>query len=235
MTDQHLSSQYENELHVVSAQLIELGQRVDKQIFQAIDALAHSNAEGARQVLAAEAAVNALEVEIDHEITSIIARRQPTARDLRLLMAISKASSNLERVGNEADRMAHKVLAFIGRGAPGALPLQKLSAAAKLKTDLLNRALKAFAQLDLPAAVAVIKEYELGYGVVDELVGQLVNDLIENPRKTSSCLEVISLAKSLELIVDHAKHIAELVIYVVHGADVRHTPVEQIESLVKQG
>jgi phosphate transport system protein len=83
--------------------------------------------------------------------------------------------------------------------------------------------------------VAVIKEYELGYGVVDELVGQLVNDLIENPRKPSSCLEVICLAKSLGLIVDHAKHIAELVIYVVHGAEVRHTPVEQIESLVKQG
>lgn len=148
-------------------------------------------------------------------------------------MAISKASSNLERVENEADRMAHKVLAFIGRGAPGALPLQKLSTAAKLTTDLLSHALEAFAQLDLAAAVAVIKENELGYREVDELVGQLVNDLIENPRKTSLCVELISLAKSLELIVDHAKHIAELVIYVVHGADVRHTPVEQIESLVK--
>jgi phosphate transport system protein len=233
MTDKHFSSQFENELKVASAQLIELGRLTDKQIFQAIDALAHFDAEGARQVLAMETSVNALEIGIDHEVTSIIAKRQPAARDLRLLMAISKASSNLERVGNEAERMAHKVLALIGRGAPGDLPSQRLSAAAKLTTDLLTNALEAFAQLDLAAAVAVIKENELGYKEVDELVGQLVNCLIESPRKTSFCVELISLAKSLELIVDHAKHIAELVIYVVQGADVRHTPIEQIESLVK--
>ena len=232
MTDQHLSSQYESELQVVSAQLIKLGQLIDDQIFQAIDALVRSDATGARQVIATETAVNALEIQIDHEITSIIARRQPAARDLRLLMAISKASSNLERVGNEADRMANKVLALIDRGTPGTLPLHKLSAAAKLTTDLLGNALQAFAQLDLTAAVAVIKENKFGYKEVDELVGHLVNCLIENPRMTSYCVELVSLSKSLELIVDHAKHIAELVIYVVQGSDVRHTPADQIESLV---
>lgn len=117
MTDQHLSSQYEIELHAVSTQLVELGQLIDDQIFQTIEALVNSDATGARQVIETETAVNALEIQIDHEISSIIARRQPAARDLRLLMAISKASSNLERVGNEADRMANKVLALIGSPA----------------------------------------------------------------------------------------------------------------------
>lgn len=233
MTDQHLSSQYENELHVVSAQLVELGQLIDGQIFQTIEALVHSDPAGARQVIETETAVNALEIQIDHEIASIIARRQPAARDLRLLIAISKASSNLERVGNEADRMANKVLALIGNGAPGGLPLHKLSEAAKLTTDLLGNALQAFARLDMAASVAVIKENKLGYKEVDELVAHLVTCLIESPRKTSYCLELISLSKSLEMIVDHAKHIAELVIYVVQGADVRHAPIDQIESLVK--
>lgn len=233
MTDQHLSSQYENELHVVSAQLVELGQLIDDQIFQTIEALVNSDATGARQVIETETVVNALEIQIDHEIASIIARRQPAARDLRLLMAISKASSNLERVGNEADRMANKVLALIDHGATGVLPLHKLSEAAKLTTDVLGIALQAFARLDMAAAVAVIKENKLGYKEVDELVADLVICLIESPRKTSYCLELISLSKSLEMIVDHAKHIAELVIYVVQGADVRHTPIEQIESLVK--
>jgi phosphate transport system protein len=233
MTDKHLSSQYEKELHVVSVRLIQLGRQVDAQIVQAIEALVHSDADGARQVLTAEAEVNALEVEIDHEITSIIAKRQPAARDLRLLMAISKASSNLERVGNEADRMARKVLKLIGSGASGSLPLKELSVAAKLATGLLGKALEAFAQLDLAAAVDVIKNDGTGYKEVDEFIHKLVNRMIENPRLTSSCVELISLAKSLELIVDHARHVAELVIYVVQGADVRHTSVAQIESLVQ--
>jgi phosphate transport system protein len=233
MTDKHFSSQYENELHVVSARLSELGRQVDGQICKAIDALAHFDARGAQQVLAAEAEVNALEVEIDHEITSIIAKRQPAARDLRLLMAMSKVSSNLERVGNEADKMAHKVLGLIGVGSPGALPVQELSVAAKLATGLLSKALEAFAQHDLAAAVAVIKEDRLRSREVDALVQQLVSRMIEIPRLTSFCVELISLAKSLELIVDHAKHIAEQVIYVAQGGDVRHTPVEQIELLLK--
>lgn len=232
MTEKHFSSQFDNELQLVSTQLNELGRKVDAQISQIVEALLHFDVISVRQVLAAEADVNALESEIDHEITNIIARRQPAARDLRLLMAMSKVSSNLERVGNEADRMAHRVLTLIDRGTRGAWPTQELSVLAKLTTGLLGTALEAFAQLDLAAAVAVIKEDNLRSSQVDALVHQLVNRMIEIPRMTTLCVEVISLAKSLELVVDHAKHIAELVIYVVQGADVRHTPVEQIESLV---
>jgi phosphate transport system protein len=233
MTDKHFSSQYENELHVVSARLIELGCRVDDQIRQSFDALSHFDSKGAQQVLTAEAEVNALENEIDHDITSIIAKRQPAARDLRLLMAISKAAGSLERVGNEADRIAHKVLALIGGGAPGSLPLLEFSLVVEFATGLLSKALEAFAQHDLAGAIAVMKVDRLRSVEVDALIYKQVNRIIEFPRMISFCVDLISLAKSLELIVDHARHIAELVIYVEQGSDVRHTPIEQIESLLK--
>jgi phosphate transport system protein len=223
MTDKHFSMQFENELHVVSAQLIELGKQVDDQICQTIEALALFDAEGARRVLDAEAKVNALEADIDREITSIIARRQPAARDLRLLMAISKASGCLERVGNEADKMSRKALKLIDNAARRSSPPQELRELTRLTTDLLRTALDAFARQDLGSAVAIMKEDQLVYSEIDALVHQLVNHMIDVPHTISFCVELISLAKSHELIVDHAIHIAELVAYVVQGTDVSHT------------
>ena len=233
MTDKHFSSQFENELHVVSAALMALGQRVDDQVCQTIEALSHFDAEGARRVLDTEATVNALEADIDHEITSIIARRQPAARDLRLLMAISKASGCLERVGNEADKMSRKVLKLIDKAARRSPPPQELRELTRLTTDLMRAALDAFARQDLGRALLVMKEDQLVYKEVDTLVHQLVSHMIEGPHTISFCVELISLAKSHELIVDHARHIAELVVYVVQGTDVHHTPVEQIKPLVE--
>ncbi len=232
MTDKHFSSQFENELHVVSAQLTELGRQVDDQVCQAIEALSHFDAEGARRVLAAEAAVNALEADIDQEIATIIARRQPAARDLRLLMAMSKASGCLERVGNEADKMSHKVLKLIQIAAKYSAPQHQLSALTHLATGLMRAALDAFARQDLAAALAVMKEDQPVQKEIDQLVHRLVDNMIETPHTISFCVELIALAKSHELIVDHAKHIAELVIYVVKGSDVHHTPAEQIKALI---
>ena len=232
MTDKHFSSQFENELHVVSAQLIELGRLVDAQICQTMEALSRFDAGVAQQVLADEAQVNGLEAEIDHEITTIIARRQPAARDLRLLMAISKASGSLERVGNEADKMARKVINLVRGAGKRISPPQELDQATRVATGLLRAALEAFARLDLAAAMEVLKEDDPVYQEVEALVQTLIVAMIEKPHKISINVELIALVKSLELILDHAKHIAELVVYVVQGADVRHTPVEQIESLL---
>lgn len=232
MTDKHYSSQFEHELQVASAQLIELGQRVEAQISQTIVALTRFDIDGARTVLEAEAQVNELEALIDQEVTSIIARRQPAARDLRLVMAISKASGSLERVGNEAERMARRVLALIHRNPLHAVLSPELRAAADLSTGLLRKALDAFSRLDTAQALAVMKEDDPGHKEVDALVSHLVQRMIDVPQTITLSVELISIAKSLELIVDHAKHIAELVIYVAQGADVRHTPVEQIESLI---
>jgi len=233
MSDKHLSSQFDDDFRVLLARLNELELLVDGQICQAIDALLGLNSKGAQRVLATEVEVNALEKEIDHEITRIIAKRQPVALDLRLLMAISKTSSNLERIGNETDKMARKVMSLIQSRSPRGLPTHELRLAANLSTELLRRAMKAFSQLNVTEAIAVMKEQELGHVEFDEFVAKLIKSMMENLKATSYCVELISLAKSLELIADHAKHIAEQVIYVVAGADVRHKPIEQIESVVK--
>ncbi|MEI7515459.1 MAG: phosphate signaling complex protein PhoU [Betaproteobacteria bacterium] len=228
MSDKHLSSQFDDDFRVLLARLNELGLLVDGQICRAIDALLGLDSKGAQRVLATEAEVNALEVEIDYEITSIIAKRQPVALDLRLLMAISKSSTNLERIGNETDKIARKVLLLIQSRSPRGLPTHELRLAANLSTELLRRAMKAFSLLNVTEAMAVMKEQELGHMEFDEFVGKLIKSMMENLNATSYCVELISLAKSLELITDHAKHIAELVIYVVAGTNVHQTPIDQI-------
>lgn len=231
MIEKHFSSQFENELDVVSARLTELERQVDAQIGQIIDALTHSDVAGANHALTAEAEVNALEIDIDHEITSIIAKRQPVARDLRLLMAISKVAGNLERVGKETDRMAHQVLTLVHSTASYALPSQELCAAADFATVQLREALAAFSRLDLPGAVALMKNCDAGHREMEALVRKLIDLMIESPQKISFCVELIYMTRSLELIVDNARHIAEQVIYVVQGADVRQTSMAQTEPL----
>ena len=233
MSDKHLSSQFDSELGAVSSRVMELGGLVESQIRQAIYALSEFSVEVANQVTAAEDKVNAMEVEIDRDLTSIIARRQPTARDLRLLIAISKATNNLERVGDEAEKIARMVLSIIGSGTPRALPSRELRVAADLASGLLRKALDAFARLDTTAALAILKEDDLIDQEFDGFVRKLITYMMEDPRTISPSLDLLFLAKAIERIGDHAKNIAEFIIYVVKGADVRHTTMEQIESAVK--
>ena len=145
MTEKHLSSQFDSGLNSVSTRVMELGGLVESQIQHAIYALAHFNLESVAQVEALEQRVNTMEVEIDHELSTIIARRQPTARDLRLLIAFSKATANLERMGDEAHKMARMVQAIIESGAARQLPTMDLRVAADLASGLLRKALDAFA------------------------------------------------------------------------------------------
>ena len=233
MPEKHLSTQFDSELTSVSSQVMEMGGLVESQIRQAIYSLAQFNQEAAEQVSANESRVNSMEVEIDHALSSIIARRQPTARDLRLLMAISKTTANLERVGDEAEKIARMVRSIIQSGAPRSLPSLELRVAADLASGLLNKALDAFARLDVTAAVAILKEDDLIDQEFDGFVRKLVTYMMEDPRTISPSLDLLFLAKAIERIGDHAKNIAEFIIYVVKGEDVRHSSMEKIESLVR--
>lgn len=233
MPEKHLSTQFDSELSAVSTRVMELGGLVESQIRLAIYALSQFSTEVADQVTATEARVNAMEVEIDRELSSIIARRQPTARDLRLLIAISKATANLERVGDEAEKIARMVRSIINSGAPRALPSMELRVAADLASSLLRKSLDAFARLDTSAAVSILKEDDLIDQEFDGFVRKLVTYMMEDPRMISPSLDLLFLAKAIERIGDHAKNIAELIIYIVKGTDVRHTSMEQIESAVK--
>src|SRR5574343_549737 len=233
MPEKHLSTQFDSELNSVSSRVMELGGLVESQIRQAIYALSQFSMEAVEQVASIEQRVNAMEVEIDHELSSIIARRQPTARDLRLLIAFSKATANLERMGDEANRMARMVKSIIESGASRLLPTSDLRVAADLASGLLRKALDAFARLDTHAAVAILKEDDLIDKEFDNFVRVLITYMVEDPRMISPSLDLLFLAKAIERVGDHAKNIAELIIYIVKGADVRHASIDEIETVLK--
>ena len=232
MTEKHLSTQFDGELNSVSARVMELGGLVESQIRQAIAALSNFSLDAAAHVEVLENRVNMMEVEIDHELTTIIARRQPTARDLRLLMVFSKATANLERMGDEATRMARMVRSIIESGAARSLPSSDLRMAADLASGLLRKALDAFARLDTKAAVDILKEDDLIDREFDGFVRKLITFMMEDPRTISPSLDLLFLAKAIERIGDHSKNVAELIIYLVKGKDVRHTALTEIESAV---
>ncbi len=233
MPNKHLSTQFDSELSAVSTRVMELGGLVESQIQKAIYALSHFSVEVANEVSAIEQQVNAMEVDIDRELSSIIARRQPTAVDLRLLMAISKATANLERVGDEAEKIARMVRSILEHAAPRSLPSTDLRVVGDMAAALLRKALDAFARLDTNAAILILKEDDLIDKAFDGFVRKLITYMMEDPRTISASLDLLFLAKAIERIGDHAKNIAELIIYIVKGADVRHVSMEKIESAVR--
>ncbi|QMV74265.1 phosphate signaling complex protein PhoU [Comamonas piscis] len=232
MTEKHLSSQFDSELNSISSRVMELGGLVESQIQQAIYALSQFSTEAVARVEEQEKRVNQMEVDIDYELSTIIARRQPTARDLRLLIAFSKATANLERMGDEAHKMARMVGSIIDSGAARSLPTSDLRVAAELASGLLRKTLDAFARLDTTAAVSILKEDDLIDAEFDGFVRKLITYMMEDPRKISPSLDLLFLAKAIERIGDHSKNVAELIIYLVKGIDVRHTTMQEIESSV---
>lgn len=233
MADKHLSTQFDSELNGVSSKVMEMGGLVEAQIRLAIQALSQFSIESANQVAETETRVNAMEVDIDRDLSSIIARRQPTARDLRLLIAISKTTANLERAGDEADKIARMVKSILHSGSARALPSSDLRLAADLASNQLRKALDSFARLDTAVAVGILKEDDLIDKEFDGFVRKLITYMMEDPRTISASLDLLFVAKAIERIGDHAKNIAEVVIYIVKGADVRHTTMAEIESAVK--
>ena len=232
MSDKHLSSQFDAELNTISTQVLEMGGLVESQLHQAVYALVHMSQETAEQVLENEERLNPMEVSIDYQIISTIGRRQPTARDLRFLMAISRTTQNLERAGDEIARIARMVKSIIEGGSPRSLPLQELRLAADLAVGMLRKTLDAFARLDTAMAVTIMKEDNAVDAEYDGFLRQLITYMMEDPRTISPSLNLLFLAKAVERVGDHAKNIAEQIIYIVMGEDVRHSSLEQVESVV---
>ena len=232
MSDKHLSTQFDAELSGISTRVLEMGGLVESQVAQAVYALTNFSSETASQVLTQEERVNTMEVEIDHDLSTIIARRQPTARDLRLLIAISKAIANLERVGDEAARIARTVQRLISTGVSTRLPVSDLAFESELAIAQLRKALDAFARLDTAKAVEILKQDDQIDQEFDGLMRKLITYMMEDPRTISSSIDLIFVAKAIERVGDHAKNLAEVIIYVVNGTDVRHNTVETVESMV---
>ena len=235
MIEKHLSTQFDAELSGISTRVLEMGGLVESQVAQAIHALTHFNGETASEVLAVEEKVNAMEMEIDRNISTIIARRQPAAVDLRLLIAISKSIANLERVGDEAARIARTVQRLINTGVSSRmrLPVNDLAFEAELAITQLRKALDAFARLDVDKAVEVLKQDDQIDQEFEGLMRKLITFMMEDPRTISSSIDLIFVAKAIERVGDHAKNLAEVIIYVVKGMDVRHNSVADVESMVR--
>jgi phosphate transport system protein len=230
MSDKHLSSQFDNDLNEVCGKLLEMGGVVESQVATAMRAFANLDGDLADQVMAREVEVNDFEIEIDSMCTELIARRQPTARDLRLVMAISKAITNLERAGDEADRIARRTKHILEDSASHGINVAEIRLSGQMAVSLLRRSLDCFARLDTKTAVEVVYDDKEIDDEFRAFVRKLVSYMAEDPRTISVALDMLFIAKAVERIGDHAKNIAEFVIYIVKGTDVRHLPHDQLSQ-----
>ncbi len=229
MTDKHLSSQFDADLNAVSSKVLEMGGLVEAQITEAIHALNEFDREAAERVIANEDRLNLMEVEIDEECGNIIARRQPAARDLRLLMSISKTITNLERAGDEAEKIAKRVRRLADEPIARGVNIAEIKVSGEMAVTILRRALDAFARLDTVAAAQIVKddkEIDLEFRA---FVRKLVSYMQEDPRTISVGLDFLFIAKAIERVGDHAKNVAEFIIYIVKGTDVRHQPRDLLD------
>jgi len=230
MPDKHLSSQFDNDLNAVCGKLLEMGGVVESQVATAMRAFANLDGDLADQVMAREVEVNNFEIEIDSMCTELIARRQPTARDLRLVMAISKAITNLERAGDEADRIARRTKHILEDSASHGINVAEIRLSGQMAVSLLRRSLDCFARLDTKTAVEVVYDDKEIDDEFRAFVRKLVSYMAEDPRTISVALDMLFIAKAVERIGDHAKNIAEFVVYIVKGTDVRHLPHDQLSQ-----
>ncbi|RFU49297.1 phosphate signaling complex protein PhoU [Paraburkholderia sp. DHOC27] len=235
MPDKHLSSRFDADLTALSTRLLEMGGLVESQIVLAIEALNTFGLDIVERVLEAERRLNVMEMEIDEEITNVIARRQPAARDLRLLMAASKCVANLERAGDEARKIVKRTRRIATAPSAPHVNIAEIKISGEMALKVLRRALDAFARMDTDEADQIIRDDEAIDNEFRAFMRKLVTYMAEDPRAISSALDYLFIAKAIERIGDHATNIAESVVYVVRGTDIRHEHRKKSEREVLPG
>ena len=231
---EHISKQFNAELEAVRSSVLQMGGLVEEQIEQAIQALTTGNINLIEQVIADDSRVNAMEVSIDEICSQIIARRQPTAGDLRMIMAVIKTITDLERIGDEAAKIARMAKLIYDSKRKYMPRLVEIRHVANIALDMLRKSLDAFARLDVKTAAQVVRQDELVDEEFRSIIRQLITFMMEDPRMISTSIEILFAAKAVERIGDHAKNISEYVVYLVKGKDVRHVTVEEVEREVQQ-
>ena len=226
---EHLSKQYDQDLDDIRSRVLEMGGLVELQIQMALDAYTSGNAELVDRIIEEDERVNRFEVGIDDACIHIVARRQPAAGDLRTVMAIGKIVTDLERMGDEAEKIARMSKRIHEQGAHHAQRFPAVRHAAEIAVKMLRQSLDAFARLDVASAAEVLKEDTAIDDEFRSVLRQLITYMMEDPRTISASLDTVWVAKAIERIGDHAKNIAEQVIYIVRGTDVRHTSFEDVE------
>lgn len=227
---QHISQQFNQELEDVRNRVMQMGGLVEQQLADAVLALTTMDTSLAEVVVTNDYKINRLEVSIDEECTHILARRQPAASDLRLLMAIIKTIADLERIGDEAERVGRMALRYAEGDVRETRALTGIGHLGELVRQMLHNALDAFARMDPEAAANIVKEDLKVDQEYENILRQLMTYMMEDPRSIPRIIGVMWSARALERIGDRSRNICEYVIYLVRGKDVRHISIEQVEK-----
>lgn len=227
---EHISSHFNQELENVRSEVMRMGGLVEERLQQVLAALDEGSSSGLTEVIDGDADINKLEVEIDDACQTIIARRQPAAGDLRFVLAVSRVIVDLERIGDEVKKIALKAHELLGNNRVAAPELYNTHRMGTVTLGMIHRALDAFARLDTGAVIELSetdKHLDADYRAQ---LRSLITFMMEDPRSISATIDIMFMNKSIERIGDHAENIAEHVVYLTRGIDVRHRPLEQIKA-----
>jgi phosphate transport system protein len=230
---QHISKQYDHELLDMRRHVLALGGLVEEQIEAAIKSVVEGDVDLAQQVIADDHKVNSMEVSIDDECTQILALRQPTARDLRLVIGVIKTITDLERIGDEAKRIARHAISLTTHFTKKN-QLTELEQLAKHVRGLLRESLDAFARMDVDAALKVVQDDKQVDREYESIMRQQITYMMEDARSIPVCLDIMWSARSLERIGDRSCNICEYVIYYAKGKNIRHISIEQVEKDLRE-
>ena len=229
--NEHLSKQFDTELDDVRARLTRMGGLVEEQVRAATHAFVESDAELVDKVIARDSEVDGYEVDIDNICVHVVARRQPTAVDLRMIMSVSKTVTDLERIGDEAKKVAKATRKILERGFSAKMPqIMAVRVMGEECAAMLHEVLNAFVRMDADTALEIVrrdKEIDQHFRAITR---ELVTYMMEDPRTISTALDIIFIVKSMERIGDHCKNIAKDVIFIVRGRDVRHLKLDELEQ-----
>jgi phosphate transport system protein len=236
MIGDHSIKRYDEELEAMRSRVLQMGGLVESQVRTALDAFEGADLELAEQAITADKRVNELEVDLDQMVNNLIARRQPTAGDLRMITGVSKAITDIERIGDEASKIARAVKWLHDKSHHSRVNrIPDIRHSGDAAVQMLRRALDAFARSDAQLGASILKEDQ---GVDDRfraVLRQLVTFMMEDPRSISACIDTVWVAKAIERIGDHSKNIAEHVIFIAQGVDARHRTPEEVERAVAKG
>jgi len=230
----HTYKKFDEEMEEIRSGVMAMGGLVETQFARAIHALKHVDVDLVDSVAADELAINQMQVSIDQQCSQIIAKRQPTAIDLRMVLTVVKIVNELERAADEIKKIAYKAQQMQRPERLSSVRFHEITRAAELAEDNFQLALDAFARLDLEAAAQVVSNDEAIDFAFLGILRQLISYMMEDPRTITPALEIVFIAKSIERVGDHAKNIAENVVHVVMGKDVRHATAEQIRAEVAE-
>ena len=230
MASEHIYKQYDSDLEAIRAKVLEMGTLVEEQTSNAIQSLLNTDVKLAEQVMKRDDQINDLEVLIDEEASLLIAKRSPAAGDLRNIMMMLKIITDLERMGDEAAKIARSTTRIFEDNRMNKPKFNEIEGMAKAVQEMIKTALNSFARLDLTDTIDILEKDKQVDDDYRSTMRQLLTFMLEDPRTISMSLESMFIAKSLERIGDHAVNISQSVIYTVKGKDVRHSSIKEIKK-----